>query len=419
MEIALNFLLALLSLTLAAVLAAADAAFSTVSHHEVEEAVEDGKRTAPKAERILKDLPTHINVLTFVRQLFETAAVVFTLLGFTSFIDSMPTALIVTALTSAVAVFVIAGVSPRTIGRRKNLTVVLASAPLVSGLRQALGPVARVLVWLGNMLTPAKVFRDGPFVTEEQLRDLVDRASAGNIIEDDERDMIESVFNLGDTRAYKVMVPRPDLVYLRSESTLEHAMTVFLRSGFSRIPVVGKDLDDVRGIVFLKDVARRLHTHPEDRDQPALDIARPVTFVPDTKMVDSLLRFMQVEATHMVIIVDEYGGTAGLITIEDIVEEIVGEIADEYDRDEDDIVPLEGGGARVATRTDIEDVAEYFDVRIDEEDVTTVGGLLASELGEVPIAGSEAVINGLRLVAEPGQGRRHRISHVIITREEE
>ncbi len=419
MEIALNFLLALLSLTLAAVLAAADAAFSTVSHHEVEEAVEDGKRTAPKAERILKDLPTHINVLTFVRQLFETAAVVFTLLGFTSFIDSMPTALIVTALTSAVAVFVIAGVSPRTIGRRKNLTVVLASAPLVSGLRQALGPVARVLVWLGNMLTPAKVFRDGPFVTEEQLRDLVDRASAGNIIEDDERDMIESVFNLGDTRAYKVMVPRPDLVYLRSESTLEHAMTVFLRSGFSRIPVVGKDLDDVRGIVFLKDVARRLHTHPEDRDQPALDIARPVTFVPDTKTVDSLLRFMQVEATHMVIIVDEYGGTAGLITIEDIVEEIVGEIADEYDRDEDDIVPLEGGGARVATRTDIEDVAEYFDVRIDEEDVTTVGGLLASELGEVPIAGSEAVINGLRLVAEPGQGRRHRISHVIITREEE
>lgn len=419
MEIALNFLLALLSLTLAAVLAAVDAAFSTVSHHEVEEAVEDGKRTAPKAERILKDLPTHINVLTFVRQLFETAAVVFTLLGFTSFIDSMPTALIVTALTSAVAVFVIAGVSPRTIGRRKNLTVVLASAPLVSGLRQALGPVARVLVWLGNMLTPAKVFRDGPFVTEEQLRDLVDRASAGNIIEDDERDMIESVFNLGDTRAYKVMVPRPDLVYLRSESTLEHAMTVFLRSGFSRIPVVGKDLDDVRGIVFLKDVARRLHTHPEDRDQPALDIARPVTFVPDTKTVDSLLRFMQVEATHMVIIVDEYGGTAGLITIEDIVEEIVGEIADEYDRDEDDIVPLEGGGARVATRTDIEDVAEYFDVRIDEEDVTTVGGLLASELGEVPIAGSEAVINGLRLVAEPGQGRRHRISHVIITREEE
>ena len=419
MEIALNFLLALLSLTLAAVLAAADAAFSTVSHHEVEEAVEDGKRTAPKAERILKDLPTHINVLTFVRQLFETAAVVFTLLGFTSFIDSMPTALIVTALTSAVAVFVIAGVSPRTIGRRKNLTVVLASAPLVSGLRQALGPVARVLVWLGNMLTPAKVFRDGPFVTEEQLRDLVDRASAGNIIEDDERDMIESVFNLGDTRAYKVMVPRPDLVYLRSESTLEHAMTVFLRSGFSRIPVVGKDLDDVRGIVFLKDVARRLHTHPEDRDQPALDIARHVTFVPDTKTVDSLLRFMQVEATHMVIIVDEYGGTAGLITIEDIVEEIVGEIADEYDRDEDDIVPLEGGGARVATRTDIEDVAEYFDVRIDEEDVTTVGGLLASELGEVPIAGSEAVINGLRLVAEPGQGRRHRISHVIITREEE
>lgn len=419
MEIALNFLLALLSLTLAAVLAAADAAFSTVSHHEVEEAVEDGKRTAPKAERILKDLPTHINVLTFVRQLFETAAVVFTLLGFTSFIDSMPTALIVTALTSAVAVFVIAGVSPRTIGRRKNLTVVLASAPLVSGLRQALGPVARVLVWLGNMLTPAKVFRDGPFVTEEQLRDLVDRASAGNIIEDDERDMIESVFNLGDTRAYKVMVPRPDLVYLRSESTLEHAMTVFLRSGFSRIPVVGKDLDDVRGIVFLKDVARRLHTHPEDRDQPALDIARPVTFVPDTKTVDSLLRFMQVEATHMVIIVDEYGGTAGLITIEDIVEEIVGEIADEYDRDEDDIVPLEGAGARVATRTDIEDVAEYFDVRIDEEDVTTVGGLLASELGEVPIAGSEAVINGLRLVAEPGQGRRHRISHVIITREEE
>ena len=417
MEVLFNFLFALLFIALAALLAAVDSALSAVSHHEVEEAYEDGRRGGKSAHKVLADLPTHINVLTFVRQLCETLAIVFIFLGYDYFLDTSWETVVSTVLTGSIAVFVVAGVSPRTIGRRRSLTVTLALSSLVAGLRTVLGPVARVLVWLGNMLTPDRVYRDGPFVTEEQLRDLVDRASAGNIIEDEERDMIESVFNLGDTRTYKVMVPRTDLVTVGAEETLKSAMSLFLRSGFSRVPVIGEDIDDVRGVLYLKDVTRRLHLNPAEAELEAAEIARRAPFVPDTKPVDDLLRQMQLDATHVAIVVDEYGGTAGIITIEDIVEEIVGEIADEYDRDkaDDDIVDLGDGTYRVQTRTHIEDLADYFDVRIDEDEVTTVGGLLTTLIGQVPIAASAAEVAGLKIVAEPGEGRRHRIRSVLVT----
>ncbi len=407
---------ALVCFVLAAVLAAADAALFAVSHHEVADAAEDGRRGGEAAARVLADLPTHINVIAFVRQLFEALATVFVVLGFSAIWDFSWQLVVVTVLVSAIAVFTIAGISPRTIGRRRPLTVTLALAPLVATLRRALGPVARVLVWLGNMLTPDRVFRDGPLVTEEQLRDLVERASAGNIIEDEERDMIESVFKLSDTRVNRVMVPRTDLVTLASGTTLHKAANLFYRSGFSRVPLIGDDVDDVHGVVYLKDVSRRLHQHPEDAQEPVDGIARDVLFVPDTKAVDDLLRQMQLESTHVAVVVDEYGGTAGIITMEDIVEEIVGEIDDEYDTNEDEIADVGEGVFRVDARTQIEDLADFFDVRIDEEDVSTVGGLLTKLIGRVPIAGSAAQVAGLRLVAEPGQGRRHRIEYVDISR---
>lgn len=419
MELFLTFVAAVVCLALAAMLAAADAAFSAVSHHEIEEAAEDNRRGGKTAKKVVGDLPTHINVLTFVRQLLEATSVVFIVLGYTSIFDTSWRTVLLAVLTGSVAVFVIAGVSPRTIGRRRSLPVALLLAGPVSGLRTMLGPVARVLVWLGNMLTPDRVYRDGPFVTQEQLRDLVERASAGNIIEDDERDMITSVFNLGDTRTYKVMVPRTDVVTIDADEPLNESVNVFFRSGFSRIPVVNGDIDDIVGVLYLKDVSRRLYTTPADGKLTAASLARTVPFVPDTKPVDDLLREMQREATHVAVVVDEYGGTAGIITIEDIVEEIVGEIADEYDRDETEIEEITPGVYRVDTRMLIDDLAEYFDVRIDEDDVSTVGGLLGMLIGRVPIAGSRAECAGLSIEAEPGQGRRHRIHHVIVHRIEE
>ncbi|GAA4285371.1 hemolysin family protein [Brevibacterium daeguense] len=410
------FVLALVCVAGAALLAAGEAAVSSVSHHQVADAVAENQRGAAHVARILDDLPTHVNVLTFLRQFFEAMGTVFVAMAYMRVLGVGWQMVLFTVLTASIAMFVIAGVSPRTIGRRRSLSVSLGLGWLITGLRTGLGPVARVLVWLGNMLTPAKVFRDGPFVTEEQLRDLVDRSE---VIEEEERDMIQSVFNLGDTRAHRVMVPRPDLVTVASGTTLPKAMSLFLRSGFSRVPVVGEDVDDVLGLLYLKDVARRLHTHPGESELTVDDLARPLVFVPETKPVDELLRQMQLESRHVAVVIDEYGGVAGIVTIEDIVEEIVGEIDDEHDQSDEDIVEQEPGVFRVSSRMQIEDLAEHFDVRIEDETVSTVGGLLAKEIGRVPIEGSTAVIAGLRLQALPGQGRRHRITHLTVTREED
>ncbi len=277
-----------------------------------------------------------------------------------------------------------------------------------------LGPVAKVLVLLGNAVTPGKGFRDGPFQSESELRDLVDLAGDSAVIEDDEREMIQSVFDLGDTVAREVMVPRTDMVTIGRDKTLRQASSLFLRSGFSRIPVVGEDSDDIVGLLYFKDVTRRTIADPESA-AASVDIAmRPMPFVPDSKPVDDLLREMQRDQLHFAIVVDEYGGTAGLVTIEDIIEEIVGEIADEYDREAPGVEDLGDGSLRIPAQMHVDDFAELFDVRIDEDEVDTVGGLLAKVIGQVPIVGSTATVGQLTLTAEKMAGRRHRIATVIV-----
>ncbi|WP_413334886.1 hemolysin family protein [Brevibacterium sp. GP-SGM9] len=413
------FLGAALCLVVSATLSAVDAALLSVSHHAVQDAKDEGKKSAERVERILADLPTNINVIIFVRNFLEALATVFIALAYDSIYSVGPVMVVLTVLTASVAVFVVAGVSPRTIGRRRSLAVSLNLSWVVRLVLVVLTPVTKILVLLGNLLTPDKVYKDGPFVTSEQLRDLVERASESDIIEDGEREMIQSVFNLSDTTANEVMVPRTDLVTVISGTPLHKVMNLFLRSGFSRIPVSGEDLDDIQGVAYLKDVARRLHLHPEDSERPVDILARSVLFVPETKPADDLLSQMQLDSTHLAILVDEYGGTAGLVTIEDIVEEIVGEIEDEYDSSDDELVEEADGTFLISTRMSISDFAEHFDVKIDEDDVNSVGGLLTKLIGRVPIAGSTAKISGLRIEAMEGQGRRHRIAHVKVTQEED
>lgn len=410
------FLGAALCLVVAATLSAVDEALLSVSHHAVQEAKDEGKKSARRVEKILADLPTNINVIIFVRNFLEALATVFIALAYDSYLSVGPLMVVLTVLTASVAVFIVAGVSPRTIGKRRSLAVSLNLSWVVRIVLVALKPLAKILVLLGNLLTPDKVYKDGPFVTSEQLRDLVERASESDIIEDGEREMIQSVFNLSDTSANEVMVPRTDLVTISAEVSLQKVMNLFFRSGFSRIPVCGQDLDDVQGVAYLKDVARRLHLHPEDAERPIGTLARSVVFVPETKPADDLLRQMQLDSTHLAILVDEYGGTAGLVTIEDIVEEIVGEIEDEYDSGDDELVAAADGSFIISTRMSISDFAEYFDVKIDEDDVNSVGGLLSKLIDRVPIDGSHATIEGLDIEAMEGQGRRHRITHVRVRR---
>ena len=413
MAIALGFLAALVCLSVAAVFAAAEPAFATVSRSDIDDAHEEGRRGAVRLQRVVADPLVHTYVLTFLRQFTEALATVFIAYAYLQVFDVGWEAVVCTVVTASVAVFVVAGVSPRNVARHYPLQTALLLGGLVSGLRTALGPVALVLVWLGNMLTPARVSGGGAPLSESQLLDYVDRAQASDVIEDEERTMIANVISLGDTRAWKIMVPRTDLVTVSTGTTLDDAMVLFLRSGFSRVPVTGEDVDDVRGFLYLKDIARQLHMRPELSTEVVDGFAREARFVPDTKQVDDLLQEMQARNTHAAVVVDEYGGTAGIVTIEDIVEEIVGEIDDEYDVS-DEAVWQEDGSAIVSARMDIDDLAELFDVKIEDEDVSSVGGLLQKLVGRVPIAGAHARISGLRLEALPGEGRRHRITRVRV-----
>ena len=318
-----------------------------------------------------------------------------------------------------VASYVLAGVIPRSIGRRAPVKVASAAASVLRPVVRLLGPLPRLLAAAGAAVTPGqgRRDRDAQSGAEEDLRGLVDLLEQRQIIEPGERAMIHSVFELGDTIVREVMVPRTDMVFVERGKTLRQGLSLALRSGFSRIPVIGENLDDVVGIAYLKDIMTRIHEHPEGESVETVEsMMRPATFAPESKPIDDLLREMQARHVHVAIVIDEYGGTAGLVTIEDILEEIVGEIADEYDRERPPVEWLDDGSARVSARLSVEELEELFDVSIDAEDVETVGGLLAHQLGKVPIAGSVATVAGLRLTAENLTGRRNRIGTVTVQR---
>jgi CBS domain containing-hemolysin-like protein len=316
--------------------------------------------------------------------------------------------------------YIAIGVGPRTIGRQHPERVALAAARPVSWLTAVLGPLPRLLILIGNALTPGRGFREGPFASEAELRDLVDLAEASRVIESRESRMIHSVFELGDTIAREVMVPRTVMVYIERYKTLRQMTSLALRSGFSRIPVIGEDLDDIVGVAYLKDVMKRVFDrHEAETTERVETVMRPSLYVPDSKPADELLREMQAQRTHVAIVVDEYGGTAGLVTIEDLLEEIVGEITDEYDDEPAEVERLSGGAVRVSSRMDIDELNEIFDVDIEDEDVETVGGLMAKHLGRVPIPGAEVVCEGLHFQAESLAGRRNKVVTVVVTPVEE
>jgi len=409
---------AVAGVALAFLLAAAEAAIMRMSRVRAQQLYDEGRGGSTSLLAIVGDSPAYLAVVAFLRVVAEAATAVLVTVAVVDLVSSVTQALLISIAVMAVVSFVIVGVSPRTLGRQNYTRVALVAAPFVVGLRRVLGPVARVLVALGNAVTPGRGYRDGPFQSEAELRDLLDLAGESEVIEAGEREMIHSVFELGDTVVREVMVPRTDMVTIGQGKTLKQAMSLFLRSGFSRIPVVGEDSDDVLGLLYFKDVVRRATADGETATLAVDQVMRPMTFVPESKPVDDLMREMQRDQSHFAMVVDEYGGTAGLVTIEDILEEIVGEIADEYDREAPGVEQVDDVTTRVPATMDIDDLAELFRVEIDEEEVDTVGGLLAKAIGRVPIPGSHAEVAGLSLTAEKMAGRRHRIATVIVRRAE-
>ncbi len=398
--------LAVAGFVLAAVLSAGETAVQRVTRAQVSELVAARHPAAARVAALAEHPPRVAAAASFVRLLAEMTATV----GLTLVVAAQAwpwwVVLLVSLVVCAAVAYGLVRVSPRNVGRRHPARTLALTSRLL----------AAVTVLAGGVGRAATAPRAGSDEEEDELRDMVQRVAESEAIEDTERDMFTSVLQLRDTLTREVMVPRTDMVTVRAGSSARAALALLLRSGFSRVPVVGDSVDDLRGVLYLKDVVRLLQEDAAG-DALAVDVAslaRPAIFVPESKPVDDLLRDLQAGSSHLAMVVDEYGGIAGLVTIEDALEEIVGELTDEHDPSAPVVEDLGGGIFRVPARFTRDELGELFDLEVEDEDVDTAGGLLAKALGKVPLPGSVGEIHGLRIVADRVEGRRRRLATVLV-----
>ncbi len=412
--------LALVGMILGALLTAADSALLSTSRVALERALEEKDRPERLRRRVLRqhdDSRHTMAAITLGRMLSEAiVAVAITAIVFER-MEGWVVPTLISIAVAGVASFIWVSVSPRTLGRRYPEKISISMSGLIALTRTVLGPPARLLIHIGSAFTPGGKVSGGPYATEAELRHSMDRALENENFETDERDMIRGVFDLGDRLVRELMVPRPDMITISKDATAQKAMRLFVRSGYSRVPVIGESVDELLGILYVKDVSRVIHSPWDPRpDRPVTEIMRPARFVPEFVPADDVLRGMQTSRVHISVVVDEYGGVAGIVTIEDMIEEIVGEIADEHDRSEPEIEDLGDGVFRVPARENISEVGELFGLDLEDDDVDTIGGLLGKALQKVPIVGAEADVMGLHLVAERTSGRRKMLSTLLVSR---
>ena len=381
-------------LVLSASLGLGEGALRRVSRTDAVEAESAGKGWATGVLTLVDDEANVLAGLAVTRLLAEIVAVAaLTLLLADTGLQWWAVILLVVALAGLAGLVVRIG--PRRLGGRHPLSALAATSTLLLAVR----PFAKLL----PVLEP-----------EADLEDIVELVEESEDFEAAEGVLVRSVLELGDTLTREVMVPRTEMITVDADTPLRKALALFLRSGFSRVPVVGESTDDLLGVLFLKDVVRRLHTQPGSDAEPASSVMRSAVFVPETKHVDDLLREMQGGSSHIAMVVDEYGGIAGLVTIEDALEEIVGELTDEHDRPEAQVEGLDDGVFRVPARLALDELGDLFGIELDDDDVDSAGGLLAKALGKVPLAGSSAVVGGVRLEAERVDGRRKQLATLLV-----
>ena len=406
---------------LAAFFIAGRTAILKTTESRVEQLRREDVKGIEKLQKVISEKAKHVAVLQLVALALTSAGGVLLTFVFIESNMNLNSALILAIIVVSLVGFIVLGVAPETLGKQKSDRISLITAPVALTIKPIIWPIAKLLVAVGNALTPGKGFKEGPFATAEDLRDLVDQAEEADVIEDEERQMIHSVFELGDTVAREVMVPRTEMVWIEKGKTLRQAISLSLRSGYSRIPVIGEDSDDIVGVVYLKDISRRIFENSDaERTELVENLMRAAYFVPDSKPADELLRDMQAARVHLAVVIDEYGGTAGLVTIEDILEEIVGEITDEYDTHAPEVNELGPNVFRVSSRIHLDDLAELINVNLssDDEGVDTLSGYLAKQLERIPIPGTSIVIEGWEFVAERAAGRRNKIGTILIRKSE-
>ena len=416
---------AALVVIVAGLVSGVETALAQLSVARVEALVKEERPGAPRLQRVMDRRPDNINLLVLARTILEASAAVLVTIVAEDLIASTGWAVAASVVVSSLLIYVVVGVFSRTAGRRNPYSLSLRAAPVLLVGAALFTPVTRLLIRVGGLFAGGGALRAGPFASEIELREMVDIASERGVVEVDERKMIQSVFDLGSTTARAVMVPRPEMVWIEQDKSAVQATRLCIRSGLSRIPVIGESVDDVVGMVYLKDLVTATYdATAEARQAGVAELMRDPFFVPDSRLLDDLLEDMQRDQIHIAVLVDEYGGTSGLVSIEDILEEIVGEISDEYDGAAvQDVEDLEPGEYRVVPWLSLDDLRELYedtDVEFDEEeyeDVETVTGLVAFELDRVPLPGAEVDVAGLHLVCEGGRDRRGRVKvrSIVVT----
>ncbi|MGO2061888.1 hemolysin family protein [Leucobacter sp. UCMA 4100] len=404
--------LAVLVTAAGGLLAAIDAAYTALSKSDLEELAEENPAKADRLELIGDNLERHLRNLSFMRITAETFSAVLITLAYGEIWESVWVTLAAAALTIVVLNIIVISVSPRQLGERHPERIVRGTVGLVRMLDTLLTPLAPVMSGISERAFSARSTQ-AERLKNEQIFSLVDRAAEQELLEEDEQDIIHSVVEFSDTLVKEVMVPRTDMITIESTVTVQEALDFFMSSPYSRIPVISGDSDGVIGVMYLRDVVSFVHRRTEEAQHSQVTrVMKPARFVPDLQRTDDLLREMQREANHLAIAVDEYGGIAGLVTLEDLIEELVGEIHDEHDKETPDIVMQPDGSYHINARLDIDELGELFDEELDDDDVETVAGLVAKELGRLAEPGDVVRISGIELTVLNVEKKRQRLVSV-------
>lgn len=403
-------------LLVAAFATALDAALGVTSTADLVDYAAEGKN--PKALALIsRARDAHEAALTFMRVLCDVGAVVLAAAAFQELFSSMWWGVLVTVVVMAAVAFVAVHTAPAILGRRYSEQILGFGAPTIRAAKLMFGFVAQPFAAALEHLIPGG--RRRGFDSEEQLLSIVDEAATHALIEDDDRELIHSVFDFTDQIVRAVMVPRTEMVSIESSARASDAMDEFLTSGLSRLPITDGDVDDVVGVLYLKDLVQHaFRDTPGWRDAAVVAYARPAVFVPEQMRAESLLQQMKRDQVHVCLVIDEYGGVAGIVTLEDLLEELVGEIDDEYDSRTNEVVELPDGSFRVSAGLGADEVGELFSVEIDDEDVDSIGGLLSKHLGHMPQPGEQVETNGLILTGGTPRGRGRGLATIFVDRTE-
>ena len=406
---------AVIVLALGALLSAGESALLRFTRAAADDLVEEGRRGAARVRRLAEHRPRVLGALSVARVAVDMLAAVLITLAASGLVRAWWQVLALALLANIILLGVVVGFSPRTYGRRNPAGTLLALGGLLTWV-DVLGTPQRRLLSRTRRTEATPTDAETREAVNEDLREMIDEIGETDTIEDEDREMMRSVVELGQTLVREVMVPRTDMVTIDAHKPASAAMRLFIRSGYSRVPVIGEDADDVRGILYLKDVLRRLAAHPEHEELAVAGFVREAEYVPEMKPADDLLREMQTGRFHMALAVDEYGGTAGLVTMEDLLEEVVGELTDEHDPELPEVVEVAPGTYRVPARLALDELGELFDLEIDDDDVDTAGGLLTKAIGRVPLPGAAGDTQGVHLQAEEAAGRRRQVSTILASR---